>query len=95
MEPDDFRACLISMGYDLVSTPPPPSPESHQCPLLCMDHLLYASHLHIHDLISSSLHLLGLGRIIPFHMGYYRFREVTCSKTHSWNLDLVLCDSKA
>lgn len=21
MEPDDFRACLISMGYDLVSAP--------------------------------------------------------------------------
>lgn len=24
MEPDDFRACLISMGYDLVSAPHPP-----------------------------------------------------------------------
>lgn len=21
MDPDDFRACLISMGYDLVSAP--------------------------------------------------------------------------
>lgn len=34
MEPDDFRACLISMGYDLVSVPQPLPKESHRRPLL-------------------------------------------------------------
>lgn len=35
MEPDDFRACLISMGYDLVSTPPP-RPQSPISALSCV-----------------------------------------------------------
>lgn len=68
MEPDDFRACLISMGYDLVSAPHA-HPESHRCPpLLC------ASHLHIHALISSP-HPLGLARIISFHTGAIKGSE--------------------
>lgn len=75
MEPDDFRACLISMGYDLVSEhPSPPSQESHQCPRLRMAHLLCTSYLHIHVLISSS-HPLGLGRIILFHTGAIKGSE--------------------
>lgn len=70
MEPDDFRACLISMGYDLVSTPSPvPGVPSGPSPV-------YGFHLHIQDLISSSLYPLGLGRIFPFHAGYHRLREV-------------------
>lgn len=64
MEPDDFRACLISMGYDLVSAPHPPPIST----LSYMDHLLCASHLNIHDLIFSS-HPLRLGRIRPFQTG--------------------------
>lgn len=65
MEPDDFRACLISMGYDLVSAPHPPPISTY---VLHMDHLLCASQFNIHDLIFSS-YLLRQGRIRPFRQG--------------------------
>lgn len=69
MEPDDFRACLISMGYDLVSVPQSHPRSPFSASLLHTDHLLCPSHLHIHDLTSSSSRPLGLGRITPFHIG--------------------------
>lgn len=41
MEPDDFRACLISMGYDLVSAPSLRRRSPISASLLHRDHLLY------------------------------------------------------
>lgn len=42
MEPDDFRACLISMGYDLVSAPTSvPEVPSAPCPTYGHSHMSY------------------------------------------------------
>lgn len=68
MEPDDFRACLISMGYDLVSIPNPCPRGPHQCPVLHMDHLLCVPTLTVRDLLITPI---GAGRNYPIsNRGY-------------------------
>lgn len=52
MEPDDFRACLISMGYDLVSAPSLCRGSPISASLLQRDHLLCPSYLHMRFILS-------------------------------------------
>lgn len=67
MEPDDFRACLISMGYDLVSAPSLRRRSPISASLLHRDHLPHPFHLPMRFISPSRP--LGLGRMTPFHTG--------------------------